>query len=105
LHNLEAITQSSTVLTLGVQNVSREWFRLSQERLQKNLDALNALARCRSAQDVAKIQSALVQDNLEQMVENSRRVAELSLEVASDAARTVAAAHGGTAPDRPSRVA
>src|SRR3712207_2400762 len=47
-HNLRAVAQSSAALTRGLQDVSREVVERSQKRLQRNLDGLQALARCRS---------------------------------------------------------
>jgi hypothetical protein len=86
--NLKALAQSNTVLVRGLQDVSREWFELSQKRLQKNLEGLNALARCRSMNDLVAVQSSLIRDNLEQTVDNSRRIAELTIQLANEATRT-----------------
>jgi hypothetical protein len=88
-HNLRAVAQSSTVLTRGLQEVSREVVTRSQQRLQRNLDGLQALARCRSMTDFVEVQSSLLRDNLEQTVENSRRLAELTLQMTDEATKTV----------------
>ncbi|WP_052955125.1 phasin family protein [Microvirga vignae] len=87
-HNLRAVAQSSTVLTRGLQEVSREVVERSQQRLQRNLDGLQALARCRSMTDLVEVQSSLLRDNLEQTLENSRRLAELTLQIADEATKT-----------------
>lgn len=89
--NLEMVAQASAVLTRGIQDLSREWFSLSQERLQKNLDDFGALTRCRSLPDVMAAQSALVRDNLEQTIESTRRMAEVATRVANEASQTLAA--------------
>ena len=89
--NLEVFTQASAVLTRGVQDLSREWFRLTQERLQKNLDDFGALARCRSLPDVMAAQSNLLRDNLEQTVESTRRIAEIATRVANEASQALTA--------------
>jgi len=85
--NLRAVAQSSTTLARGLQDISREWVELSQKRLQKNLDALNQLARCRTMTDVMAVHSSIIRDNLEQTVENSRRIAELTIQAADAATR------------------
>jgi hypothetical protein len=87
--NLQAVAQAGTVLARGVQDVSREWFELSQKRLQKNLDGLSSLARCRSVPDFVAVQTSLIRDNLEQTLDNSRRMAELTQQLADKASRTV----------------
>ncbi|WP_052955071.1 phasin family protein [Microvirga vignae] len=103
-HNLRAVAQSSSALARGLQDISREAFELSQRRWQKNLEHLNALARCRSVTDLAAAQSSLMRDNLEQMVENSRRLAELAIHMADEATHTVTVQAEKTA-QRISRVA
>ena len=87
--NARTVAQSNTALAQGLQDVSREWLALSQKRLQTNLDGLNALTRCQSISDVMTVQSSLIRDNLEQTVDNSRRMAELTMQLASEATRTV----------------
>jgi phasin family protein len=72
-----------------LQEVSREVVDRSQKRLQRNLDGLQALARCRSVTDFIEAQTALLRDNLEQTVENSRRLAELTIQITEEATRTV----------------
>jgi hypothetical protein len=87
--NLQALAQSGTVLARGVQDVSREWFELSQKRLLKNLDGLSSLAQCRSVPDFMAVQTSLIRDNLEQTLDNSRRMAELTRQLADEASRIV----------------
>jgi hypothetical protein len=90
-HNLRDVAQSSAALTRGLQDVSREVVERSQKRLQRNLDGLQALARCRSMTDFVEVQSSLLRDNLEQTVENSRRIAELTIQITGEATRTMTA--------------
>jgi hypothetical protein len=84
----KSLAQSNTNLTKGFQDVSREWFELTQKRLQTNLDGLNALARCRSMNDFVTIQGSLIRDNLEQTIDNSRRMTELAMRLADEASRS-----------------
>jgi len=86
--NMEAVTQASTVLAQGAQEISREWFGLAQARFKNNMEGLNTLARCRSVQDFVSAQSSLMRDNMQQLTEGGRRLAELSVTVADEAART-----------------
>jgi len=86
----QAVTQSSTALVRGFQEVSRECFQMSQNRFQLNLEALTALAACRSLPEVLAAQAALVRGNVELSAENSQRLAQLSVAVMEEVARNAA---------------
>ena len=94
--NVEAITRCGTVLTQACQDTSREWYGLAQKQLQRNLEGLSKLARCRSVQDLAATQSGLVRESLQHMVEDSRLIVEISLKAVNDASKAVA----GTAQEK-----
>ena len=87
--NLQAVTQASTVLARGAQEVSHEVFGLVQDRLQKNLDAVNRLVGTRSVQDFVAVQSDLARDTLQQVIETNRRIAEVSLRIANEASQII----------------
>jgi phasin family protein len=85
--NLESIVQSGTILAGGIQNISREWLAFMQKRMQQNLRRVDALASSRTPQELLAVQSELVRDHLEDFVQSARRVAELSVQMAEEAAR------------------
>jgi phasin family protein len=87
--NIEAVSQASTVLTKGAQELSREWLDVMRERVAKNVEAMNRLAGCRSVQDLVTVQSEIVRDGLGEAVNGSRRIAEASIRVADEAARII----------------
>ena len=89
--NLQALTAAGSVLARGAQEVSREVFGFVQERIRKNADAVNQIARVRSVQDFVAVQSDLARDNLEQVIEVNKRVAETSLRIAEEAGRVIQA--------------
>lgn len=87
--NFEVACQASTILAKGAQEISQEWLRLVQDRLEKNVSVLNRLASCRSLQDVVAIQSDILRDRLGQVVESSRRIAEVSMRATDEATRII----------------
>ncbi len=87
--NLQAITETGSVLVRGLQEVSKEWLELAQQRFQKNAEGITRLAQSRTVQDLAAAQTDLVRENLQQIVEGTRKIAERSIQVADDAARAL----------------
>jgi phasin family protein len=87
--NLEAIAECGTILLRGWEEISREWIGLAQSRLQKNMEGVQALASCQTVQDVVAAQTGLVRDTMQEMVDNSRHIAESSAKVASEAAQVL----------------
>ena len=79
------------VATTSPQEVSQEVFGLVQDRLQKNLDAVNRLVGTRSVQDFVAVQSDLARDTLQQVIETNRRIAEVSLRIANEASQIIQA--------------
>lgn len=86
-HDMEAVTRCGTVMTQALQDASRSWFELSQKQWQRNLDGLNKLTRSGSVQEFATVQSELVRESLQHMVQDSRAIAETSLRAVDDAGK------------------
>jgi hypothetical protein len=80
------MTESTTGMIRGFQDVSREWLEMSRNRFQTNMDGFNAMARCRSVQEFVAVQSSLIRDNFDLAIENGRRLTALSVGVAEKAA-------------------
>jgi hypothetical protein len=91
---VQAIARSNRILARGAGTIALEWFGLRQERLLKNLDAVNDLLACRSMPDLVSLQGSLVRQNVEQMIGNSQRLAQISAQVAQEATQTIMARSG-----------
>ncbi len=88
---LQTIARSNRILAGGAGTITLEWFGLRQERLLKNLEDMTDLLNCRTLPDFVSLQSALVRGNVERMIENSQRLAQLTAQVAQEATRTLTA--------------
>ena len=55
---------------------------------------MTKLAQCRTLPDLAAVQSDLARDNLNQIIDVTRRIAERSMKVADEAAKTITAETG-----------
>ena len=83
--NIEAVTRCSTVLSQAFQDASRSLFDLGQQQFQRTLEGLNKLTRAKSVQEFAAIQSDLVREGLQHMVQDSKAITDTSARAASSA--------------------
>lgn len=86
--NMEAVVRCGTVLTQAFQDTSRIWLELSQKQWQRNLDGLNKLARAKSVQEYSAIQSELVREGLQSMVQDGKAITETSARAIEEASKT-----------------
>jgi hypothetical protein len=87
--NLAVLGEASTVLMRGFQDLSREWFGLMQERLEKNMASFSALARCRSVPELMAVQSEVLRTSLQQTIDSTFRLSEISRRVTAEATQAV----------------
>jgi phasin family protein len=87
--NLQAVIESTNIVASGLQNVSGEWMRFAQSRFEDNLDRFDDLMGCRTLQDCLALQTEIVRDNFEALLQSMRRTSELSSRVADDAMQKI----------------
>lgn len=87
--NLQALIESTTIVAGGLQNVSGEWMRFAQSRFEDNLDHFDELMGCRTLQDCLALQTEMVRDNFEALLQSVRRASELSTRLADDAMQKI----------------
>src|SRR4051794_27441998 len=85
--NVESVLYTSTAATKLVSGMSREYFEFVRQQIENSMDRMNELWRCRTPQDVAAVQSDLVRETMGSVLESSRRMADMSLKLAEDAAK------------------
>jgi phasin family protein len=91
-----APTAASNTLSLyGMQELSREWFGIVNDRAQQNLAQLSSALNCRTPADLLCAQSTFLCSSLEHVLEDSARLAQLAAQVALNAAHAVRAHRNG----------
>ena len=85
--NTEAILYTSTAATKLIGGMSQEYFEFVRHQIENSMNRMNELWRCRTPQDVAAVQSDLVRETVGSVLESSRRMADMSLKLADDAAK------------------
>lgn len=86
--NVEAIMHSNALIADGVQTIAREWMTFVQKRAERNMEQFEALTNCRSMQDCIAAQTDMVRDGIEDLLQTTKRVAEVSTRMADQAAQT-----------------
>jgi phasin family protein len=74
----------------GMQGMSQEYFSFLRHQIENSMERMNELWRCRTPQDVAAVQSDFMRASVESAMESSQRIADMSLKVTNDTARTMA---------------
>jgi hypothetical protein len=84
--NLQAVMESTTVIASGLHEVTEDWMRFAQERVEHNLNHLDKLRNCRSLHDCVALQTQMVRDNLQAFLDSAQRTSERSTRIARAAA-------------------
>ena len=79
---------SGAVMAQGMQQAMQLWSEFAQDSWRRQIEAAQELLHCRSFEAVMRIQSEFVRDSLERFAERSRRLTQLSSEIANDAMKS-----------------
>jgi hypothetical protein len=85
--NTETILYTSTAATRMMSGMSQECFEFVRQQMEKSMERMNELWRCRTPQDLAAVQSDLMRETVGSVLESSRKLADMSLKVADDATK------------------
>ena len=90
--NIQAMLESTTIVADGLQQLSGEWMRFAQERLEHNMEHFDQLLGCRSPHEYLALQTRIARENFEAMLQSARRASERSTRSADEAARKMSEA-------------
>ena len=90
VRNTQTVMESASAFTQGTNEISKEYFQLARGQLDKNMERMNELWRCRTPHEFVAVQSDLIRDTMSGVLESGRRLADMSLKVADDAGKRMA---------------
>jgi hypothetical protein len=85
--SVQTLLDTSTIVTSGMQQVSGEWMRFMQNRVEENLKRFDEMMRCRTVPDCFAIQGQMARNNCEAFLQTTRRSCELSTKLVDDAVK------------------
>jgi phasin family protein len=89
-HNAATVLHSCTGMAKGMTDVSQEYFTFLRRHIESYMDRANGMWRCRTPQDVVAVQSEFLRKIMENALESSRRMADMSLKAADDSTKRMA---------------
>lgn len=87
--NTQTVLYTGTAAAKVMGGISQEYFHMVRHQVEKNMDHMNELWACRTPQDFAAIQSDMVRETVETVLEGSRRIADMSIKMADDAGKQI----------------
>jgi len=85
--NTETILYTSTAASRLISGMSQEYFEFVRQQMEKSMERMNELWRCRTPQDLAAVQSDVLRETVGSVLESSRKMADMSLKLADDATK------------------
>ena len=87
--NTRTVLYTGTAAAKVMGGISHEYFQMVRHQVEKSMDHMNELWSCRTPQDFAAIQSDMVRETVETVLESSRRIADMSIKMADDAGKQI----------------
>lgn len=89
--NMEAMMKFSTIWTKGVQDMSKELTDLANASMEQNVAATKQILDCKSVEDVVAVQADLAKTNYDKAVVEGRKLSEMGVKLAENAAAPITA--------------
>jgi phasin family protein len=88
--NMDALVKSGAMLAKGAQDFNALWFDFAQASTEDGIAATKAILGCKTLQQVAEVQGDLVKGGYDKLVTESRKMSDMSVKVAENAAKPIA---------------
>jgi len=83
--SFDALLQSGDAITSASRDLSREWFETMRRMIDASIGRSEALAACRTPNDVFAMQLEIMRDSVEAALHGAKRLSEISAQAATDA--------------------
>lgn len=83
--NLDAVVKSGSILSKGLQDISKTVIGLTQEAIEENVAATKALFAAKTLKELVDLQSSLAKTSFDKAVAEGTRVSELTVKLIEEA--------------------
>jgi phasin family protein len=87
--NLEAVMKANAIFVKGVQDINSVLFGIAQTSIETNAAASKKIFACKNVQDMVAVHNDLAADSYAKVVDNSRKISDLSVKVAEEVAEPI----------------
>ena len=88
--NVDAVVQANALFVKGVQSLNQEIFAIAQAALEENAELTKKVLGCKTVQEAVAIQSDVMKANYDKAVTESRKITDMTVKLAEDAAAPIA---------------
>jgi phasin family protein len=83
------VLQSTAAAAKELSGISREYFEFLRQQLEGTMKGMNDLWGCRTPHDLAAVHSELMRETVETAVQSGRKMADISVKAAENAAKYI----------------
>ena len=87
--NSKALLHTGAATAKAMDGISREYFQMVRQQIEKNMDRMNQLWTCRTPQDFAAVQTDMMRETVETALESSRKIADMSVKMAEETGKQI----------------
>jgi hypothetical protein len=81
-NNVKTVMESTALMSSGLRDLAGEWMRFAESRLEHNLQQLDRIGECRSLHDCVALQTQIVRDNMQALLQSTCRTSERTSQIA-----------------------
>lgn len=84
-NGFEALVRAGEIMARGAESIGKEYFAFAQNTAAVNGEAVKAVLSAKSLKEAVELQSELVRTNFDKSVDESSKLSEMSIKIASEA--------------------